>query len=191
MKATRMILASCLLWVSLLSSAPAAELGGISFPDQEPLDGKSLVLNGLGLRKATIFKVKVYVAALYLEARSPDAQAILRSPQLKKIDMRFMHDVDARKMRDAFQEAFEANCPPNCDALSPKLKQIQSWITDIKSGESMQFVFRPGKVEAIVKGKSAGTVEGGMDFSSVFLATWLGKKPPTEELKEGLLGKAH
>jgi hypothetical protein len=178
-----------LIFLALFTQgARAAELGGVKFPDGIVMDGKKLVLNGLGLRDATFLKIKVYVAALYLEKKSSDAEAILRSPELKRVEMRFLRDVDAGKMRDAFREAFEANCQPNCEALAPKIRQIQDWVGDIREGEAMEFNFRPGKVQGVFQGKEKGTVEG-TDFASVFLATWLGKKPPTEEVKEGMLGK--
>ena len=49
----------------------AGSLAGVSLPDSQQVAGKTLALNGLGLR--TKFMVKVYVAGLYLEQKSSDA----------------------------------------------------------------------------------------------------------------------
>jgi len=49
----------------------AGELAGVTFPDQISVDSRTLLLNGMGLREATILKVDVYVAALYLERNRP------------------------------------------------------------------------------------------------------------------------
>jgi hypothetical protein len=49
-----------------ISVAHGKECKGVNFPDQAQVDGSNLVLNGLGLRHATAFKVNVYVAALYV-----------------------------------------------------------------------------------------------------------------------------
>ena len=44
---------------------PAAECIGVSLPDLLEVQGQQpLVLNGMGVRKATLFKVKVYAAGL-------------------------------------------------------------------------------------------------------------------------------
>ena len=51
--------------LALGSAAPAAELAGVTMPDTDTVEGKTLKLNGLGLRKKMVFKV--YVAGLYLE----------------------------------------------------------------------------------------------------------------------------
>ena len=59
--------------VALLgSNASAAEISGVKLPDQVTVVGKSLKLNGAGLRQATILKVNVYAAGLYLEKPSGD-----------------------------------------------------------------------------------------------------------------------
>jgi len=49
-----------------------------------------LVLNGLGLRQATMMKVNVYVAALYVAQRSADANAILASNTPKDLIFQFV-----------------------------------------------------------------------------------------------------
>src|SRR5690242_10476784 len=59
--------------------AQGKECKGVSFPDQAQVDGSALTLNGLGLRQATMLKVNVYVAALYVPRTSGDANAILAS----------------------------------------------------------------------------------------------------------------
>ena len=56
-------------------AAAAKELAGATMPDTLTVAGKTLKLNGMGLRKKAIFKV--YVGGLYLEAPSKDAAAIL------------------------------------------------------------------------------------------------------------------
>ena len=59
----------------------AATLAGVTLPDSTQVAGKTLVLNGVGLR--TKFVVKVYVAGLYLEQKSSDPNAILKSDSPK------------------------------------------------------------------------------------------------------------
>ena len=87
----------------------AATLEDVSVPDQATVDGKTLVLNGLGLRTATMLKVKVYVIGLYLESKSSDAEAIIASSGQNAIEMHFVRDVTAEQLRDGWSEAFEDN----------------------------------------------------------------------------------
>jgi hypothetical protein len=56
---------------------------GINFPEQ--VQASPLMLNGLALRQATMLKVNVYVAALYVAQKSTDANAILAANTPKKL----------------------------------------------------------------------------------------------------------
>ena len=178
--------------ITLLSAttAFAATHDGVEMPDQTMVAGKQLVLNGQGTRKATIFKVKVYVAGLYLEAKTNAADAILASKQTKRLDMHFVHDVDKEKLGKAFLEGKEKNCKAGCEALAPAYDKLVSYMSDVKPGDSMAFTFLADKVEVEVKGQKLPAIDGAQ-FSSTFLMTWLGPNPPNEELKEGLLGQLH
>jgi hypothetical protein len=66
---------------ALATAALAGELSGVTLPDTLGAGGKTLKLNGLGLRKK--FVVKVYVGGLYLESPSKDASAILAADQAR------------------------------------------------------------------------------------------------------------
>ena len=114
----------------------AAELLGTSFPDSVTVEGKNLSLNGLGIREATIFKVKAYVAALYVEAKSKNADEILKAPGPKKVDLHFVRDVGEGKIRDAWMDAFKKNCQPNCDALRPEFDKLVASMTSTSAGRS-------------------------------------------------------
>src|SRR6476661_5553957 len=82
----------------------AAEVGGVKLPDQVTLEGKTLKLNGTGLRQAKILLTfNVYAAGLYVENPGHDGEAIANSDGPKSIEMVFMRDVTAKQMADAFQ----------------------------------------------------------------------------------------
>jgi hypothetical protein len=76
-KMLRLLLSICL--VMALSPARAAELQGVSMPDQQDVAGIRLILNGIGLRTYSILRIRIYVAGLYLERPNHDAQATLNS----------------------------------------------------------------------------------------------------------------
>src|SRR3954471_3133323 len=85
-------------------TAVAGERGGVTMADAITVEDRPLVLNGMGVRKATIFRVKVYVAGLYLERRSRSAADIIRSEQTKRLDVVLLRDVDRGDAVDAWRE---------------------------------------------------------------------------------------
>ncbi len=50
-------LAIALLALSVSSLSPAVEVAGVKVPDTVTVDGKTLKLNGAGVRKKLLFKV--------------------------------------------------------------------------------------------------------------------------------------
>ena len=51
----------CLVLLALISfNSFALTVDGITFEDKVNVGGKDLVLNGVGIRKATFLKIKVY-----------------------------------------------------------------------------------------------------------------------------------
>jgi len=170
-----------------IGNASAAEISGVKLPDQITVAGKSLKLNGAGLRQATILKVNVYAAGLYLEKPSGDGEAIANSDQVKSIQMTFMRDVTAKQMAEAFGEGFDKNCVAGCAELKPFISKLQGLTKDMKKGETMSVHFLTDGVEVMVRGQKVGSV-GDKAFSHQLIRCWIGKNPPNSGLKEGLLG---
>ena len=165
----------------------AAEISGVKLPDQVTVGGKSLKLNGTGLRQATILKINAYAAGLYLENPGHDGDAIANSDQVKAIEIVFMRDVSAKQMMDAFGEGFDKNCVAGCAELKPHIGKLQGLMKDMKKGETMGYHFTADGVEVMIRGQKVGKV-GDKAFSHQLIRCWIGKNPPNVELKNGLLG---
>lgn len=178
---------AAILILACSASAFATEINGISFADHVTVGGKSLSLNGLGLRQATFLKVNVYAGALYVATPSHDAETILASSDPKRVEMTFMRGVGRDKIAEAWGEGFEKNCTEKCDAMKPGIAKLQSFTTDMNKGEIMAFDILPDHVDVWVAGRKAGTIDGA-DFSKNLLRLWIGKNPPNSGLKSGLLG---
>ena len=72
------------------------------------MDGKTLKLNGAGLRKKMIFKV--YVAgALRRDARRKDAAALISSDQIKSMRLHMLRDLKGAQVSDAIADGFQRN----------------------------------------------------------------------------------
>jgi hypothetical protein len=170
---------------ALDTAALAGELAGVTLPDTLKAGEKTLKLNGLGLRKKAIFKV--YVGGLYLESPSKDPSAILAADQAKAIRMHFLRDLTKAQLVEAFQEGFEANVKDRAPQQAA-FDRMLALVPDVKEGSTMTFAYLPGKGTTL----SAGSTELGMfegkGFADAIFAIWLGPKPPSDELKKGLLG---
>lgn len=177
-----------LVVILLVTKLFAADFNGVKMADDTKLDGKTLVLNGIGMRQKTIFNVNIYVGALYVEKKSHDPQEILQSPMLKRVELAFVHKASQDQVRDAFDEAYQANCGEDCPALKAPFEQLRSFMTALIVGDRLAFDIFPNKVNVWINAKQVGVVTDDK-FPRAFLGTWLGKSPPTESLKQAMLGK--
>ena len=161
-------------------------LKGVTMPSSMQLEGKTLALNGLGLRTKVVFKV--YVGGLYLEKTSKDGLEIASSEQVKLMELVFLRSVSGADVSKAISEGFENNAGAILPALKDRIKKFSGLIPDLKKGDKLRFLYRPGQgLEVQAGGKTAGTVEG-KDFSDALFRVWLGPKPSDKALKAGLLG---
>jgi len=163
---------------------------GVTFPDREQVEGSTLTLNGLGIRKATLLKVHVYVAALYVAQPSGDPGVILAANAPTELIMHFVRDVGAKDITEAWDEGIANNAKAQLPALKDRIVMLNGWMADIKNGQRMVFSFKPGVgLTARVNGTVKGTIKGD-DFAKAFFSLWLGVQPANPELKTGLLGGA-
>jgi len=167
------------------TAALAGEPAGITLPDTLKAGEKTLKLNGLGLRKEAMFKV--YVGGLYLESPSKDAGAILASDQAKVIRMHFLRDLSKAQLVEAFQEGFEANVKDRA-AQKAAFDKMLALVPDVKEGTTMTFAYLPGKGTTLSAGAKELAVFEGKGFADAVFSIWLGPKPPSDDLKKGMLG---
>ncbi len=170
-----------------VGAAHGKECLNVSFPDQTTVGGHALTLNGLGLRQATILRVNVYVAGLYVTKPSPDPNGILGAPGTKQLILHFVRDVGRSDLNKAWDEGFEVNAKTQLAALKERIEKLKSVMTDMKTGERLSFTHNPGSLLVDVGGATKGTIEGD-DFAKAFFSIWLGAHPPNSSLKAGLLG---
>jgi len=173
-----------------VTAANGKECRGVSFADQAQVAGSALTLNGLGMRKATMFKVNVYVAALYVAKTSGDANAVLGANSPNELILHFVRDVGAGDLTKAWDEGFAKNAKAELPALKERIATLNGWMGDVKSGQRLVFTFKPGAgIQIAVNGAVKGTIQGD-DFAKALLSIWLGAEPPNPEIKAGLLGGA-
>lgn len=154
-------------------------------PATTVVDGTTLLLNGLGLREATVFDVDVFVAALYVEHKSTSAKALLNTDERKQVVLHFVRATSASDIESELEDGFEANAPKASPALK---KRLYAWLEDLEVGESITFTYVPGRgLQIGIKGRVKGTIAS-TPFAQATLSLLIGPHPPNEGLRTGLLG---
>jgi len=183
--------ASIALMTALVAAPLAAgQLAGVTLPDHIVAGGHELVLNGLGLREATVLMVDVYVAGLYLEAKTADAATILKPDSTKRLVMSFVRSVGKEKLAEAWTEGFDKNAGDQRAAVASGLAALNAAMTDVKKGDVIALTYQPGAGVTVSINDREAAVIPGEEFQRVLYAIWLGPAPPNIPLREGLLGRA-
>ncbi|MCC6278023.1 MAG: chalcone isomerase family protein [Oligoflexia bacterium] len=168
----------------------AAEMYDVKFDDQIKLDGKTLVLNGMGLRDKTILAVsiRVYVGGLYLISPSSDPDAILKSKDPKVVRTQFKRNVKAKDVKNGWKDGLTANCEDTCKALEPTAEKLYQALVDVKEGDVLEYRFKDSSNVEVLLNETSLVKLTDASLVSAMLKTWLGPKPVTEGLKKALLG---
>ena len=184
MKAVALVVS--LLALAIGGPVRAASLAGVELPDKETVSGKTLVLNGLGLRQATVLKVKAYVGGLYLEKSTSDPDTVINSRQCKRVTMAFLRDIDGKQLGSGWADELREVGGASTEASIPRFTSL---IGDVKKGDTMSFTWCPDAgVEVALRGTVRGSVPSD-DFARTLFTVWFGPKPGDENLKRGMLGK--
>ena len=180
-------IAPAVFWCAVALSAAAVhtrEESGVSLPEIVAVAGRELHLDGMGLSKKAFFKV--YVAGLYLEKPTADAQAAIDTDEGKRIVLVMLRDVS----RDAFVHAVETgilrNSSRSMPALRARLDLLEQALPALNRGNVLDFTYLPG-VGTLMRGQGKEMTIPGKDFADALFSAWLGMKPVNATLKRELL----
>ncbi|MFN8284320.1 MAG: chalcone isomerase family protein [Chitinophagales bacterium] len=164
-------------------------LNGVTLPAKTKGSKGDLVLNGGAVRKKAFFKV--YVIGLYLEQKSKDAAAILKSNDEFTVQLQITSSVvSSSNMSEAIEEGFQKSMKGNTAPLKAKIDAFIATFKkeEIKEKDVFVLNYVPGVgVKASKNGKLVATIEG-EDFKRALLGIWLGSDPIDSGVKTGLLG---
>jgi len=178
------------LLVALALAAPTVrDVEGVQVPERVTAGDRALSLNGVGVRKKFVFKV--YVASLYLEkAPDHDPASVVKSDQVKRVDMAMLRDLDRGKIADAVREGFEKNSREQMPQLKERLDRFLEQIPDLKEGQRLTITYVPGQGTTVVVGEAqARTRIEGKDFADALFSVWLGEDPVDSGLKDEMLSR--
>lgn len=181
-------IAVLLLTFGLCSATTAATLAGVDLPDTATVANTPLVLNGAGIRVKFFFKI--YAGGLYLPQKSSDPAAIVAHAGPDRILMHMIYDgVSHDQFADAWHDDFKANNPDDYAKLHDQIEQFIAWFHDSKKDDVILMDYLPGTgTQVSWNGEVVGTIPGEA-FHHALLNVYMGPKPPTSALKDGMLGK--
>ena len=168
----------------------AFSVSGIKLKDSIKLGENQLLLNGAGQRSKLF--IDLYVAALYLENKSSDAQTIINADEAMLIQIHVISNlITSENLTRGTKEGFEKSTNNNT-------KDIQEQIDDfflafnepIKLGDVFEIVCLPGKGVTVLKNRHVTKqIPENIAFKRALFGIWLSDHPAQESLKTRLLGK--
>lgn len=175
----------------LMASAQAATLDGVTLPDRYNAGGQSLVLNGLAMRTVTVFNVKVYVVGLYLAQPSHDANQIMASPATKVIRLQYVHAGSKADVEKAYRNGERRNCENG--GCNPKdegdFERLVALSPAVKVGDTTTYIINANGMRVLENDQVLGDFAD-KDLAHEMLAGFIGPTPPSQDLKNRLLGLA-
>ncbi|MFZ9815128.1 MAG: chalcone isomerase family protein, partial [Candidatus Kapaibacteriota bacterium] len=163
-------------------------VSGITIPSTKTFSGKSLVLNGAGIREK--FWMDMYVGALFVTKKTQNAQSLINADEPMAMELTIVSSlISSDKMSDAVEEGFEKSANGNVSSLRSRIDQFKGFFKEkIKKGDVFSMIYEPGKgVSVLRNGNKAGTISG-LDFKKGLFGIWLCDDPADKDLKKGLLG---
>jgi hypothetical protein len=172
------------------SAAHAMTVDGVTFPDTLNAYGKTLHLNGMGIRTLTPLRIRAYAAGLYLEHPGSDPRAIEADPGTKVILIQYLHDGTKDQVEHAFRQGVLRTCGESCPASdTADFERLANAFPPVKVGDFSTYVMTPANVRVTVNNQLLVDIPNG-DLSRRVLDSFIGANPPSAELRSGLLGQS-
>lgn len=186
------LISTGVLAVACTMSAQAADIGGVKVEDTATVAGKTLVLNGGGMRQ--IFVVKVYAAALYLAEKKTSAADVQALATAKRIALHIQREINSDEFGQLFITSMNKNSSKEEKAKvinqTVKFGEMFSNLPPVKKGDIVTLDWVPGSgTVSTLNGKQIGETLPDIAFYNAVLRIWIGENPVQSDVKRGLLGE--
>jgi hypothetical protein len=106
---------------------------------------------------------------------------------VKLIDVWPTYDISAEDSRKGWDYSIQENCAPHCEQLKADIAAFLEAVGEFKSKDHHRYIFSDKGLSFTNNGKEVFKTAD-VKFAKMLLATWLGSNPPTEKLKNAMLG---
>ncbi len=170
-----------------LNAQSTKTYGGVKFPTSVEVGSATLELNGGGVREK--YWIDLYAAALYVTKKTDEPGKIVYANDEQAIHIKIISSsVTRERFIESVNEGFKN--AGHGKATDAEIKKFMGFFSDeFKIGDKINLEFIPEKGVTVKKnGTAKGTIPG-LDFKKALFAIWLGSKPASADLKQGMLGK--
>lgn len=164
-------------------------VSGVKLANSVTKEGKSLQLNGAGVR--TKFFIDLYVGSLYLSKKNSSSSQVINADEHSMVRLDIVSSlITKEKMRDAVKDGFKNSTNGNTKALQARIDRfIKIFERPINVGDVLELVYVPGTGTKVYgNGELLDTIQG-LDFKQALWGIWIGDKPAQDSLKNEMLGK--
>lgn len=158
----------------------------IAMPERVSTDDARLVLNGMAVKRVTIFGIAVFVGGLYLEQETRDLEGLLTAPQHRRLVLRFVRRVSASQIRGGIRAALVRNVGDRLAAHEADVQRLEQALPSVQSGDELVFDQRTaGRFTMSLNGAALADFDPA--FAEICLLAFLGPQGNLA-LREGLIG---
>jgi hypothetical protein len=162
-----------------------------TFAGNAKVANTELQLNGVGLRSALIYKV--YLAGLYLPAKSASGDEILAQDGPKRLQVRMLMDGPSDEFAKAFTGGIAKRTPPEqVAAMQPRIDAFDRTLRsvgDVRKGDVVNLDYAPDVgLTMTLNGKAVGKPVPGADLYAALLNIFIGERAIDARMKAGMLG---
>lgn len=152
------------------------------FPETKEVQGRQLVLNGIGMR--TKFWVEVYTAALYLPEKTQKTDIAKTMEGPKVVSFYFLRDVSKDQISNSWIDSY------GMDRFPTEVAALNSHMVDIRENTNgIEFQIHDDGLLLKVNGANKTKIQN-KAFADAVLDIYLGPRPPGGSgIKKGMLGR--
>ena len=180
-----------LLALAFAMPAHAVDVGGVTVPDTATVAGKTLKLNGAGMR--AILFIKFYAIGMYLEEKKTSPAEIQALTGPRRISLHIQRETNSDEFGQLFITAMNKNSNKDEKAKvisqTVKFGELFAALETVKKGDLITLDWIPGtSTVASLNGKKIGDTMPDIAFYNAVSRIWFGEMPAQESVKRQLLG---
>ena len=185
----KIILSIGLISCLVLSVSAQVTISDVTLPATEKAGNTNLILNGGGTRVKMF--MDIYVAGLYLTAKSSNGDAIAKANDPAAVRIQITSGLaTSERMSEAVKEGFQKSTGGKTAPIQAKVDRFLKLFSlePIVKTNVFELVYEPAVgVKVSKNGKLLDTIDG-QDFKTALFGIWLGADPVDKNLKAGMLG---
>ena len=181
-------LLSLFLAFSFSISTPVTAQAKQTTPATFSYGGKTMQLNGVGLRKKLF--ITLYSGSLYLTKKSNDAAKIMAEDTPMAIRLNIKSSlISPKKMKAATLEGFENSTNGNIAPIKPQIDALlKTFDKGVGPNDVYELINMPGSgVHVVRNGVRVANIRSA-PFKKALFGIWLSNKPVQASLKRKMLG---